>query len=135
MFGENLLVAPLFETGKVSRKVYLPPGSWIDYQSGKIYEGGRWFEIEAGAIPIVLLVKNHTILPLVKPAQNTSEIDWDAVELKVFSSDNAPLKGQFVLPGEDLQMIELNFSKGKYFLKNDLTNGKIKWEINRFPIK
>ena len=37
MFGSSLLVAPIFETGKNSRKVYLPPDTWIDYQTGKIY--------------------------------------------------------------------------------------------------
>ena len=36
MFGTNLLIAPLFdESGK--RKVYLPPGNWTDYQTGKVY--------------------------------------------------------------------------------------------------
>lgn len=135
MFGENLLVAPLFETGKETRKVYLPPGAWIDYQTGKVYEGERWHNITAGEIPVVLLVKNHTVLPHVKPAQNTSEIDWNDVELRVFSTDDAPSAGQFILPGENLQPIELNFSKNKYVLKNDFSAGKIKWTINRFPAK
>ncbi len=35
----QLLVAPLLESGS-SRTVYLPKGKWIDYQSGKVYEGG-----------------------------------------------------------------------------------------------
>ena len=35
MFGSDLLVAPLFDE-KPSRRVYLPPGDWIDYQSGKV---------------------------------------------------------------------------------------------------
>ncbi len=135
MFGANLLVAPLLETGKNARKVYLPPGAWIDYQTGKVYEGGRWFEIAAGEIPIVLLVKNHTVLPHVKLAQNTSEIDWNNVELKIFSTDDAPLTGQFALPGGDLQTLELNRSKNAYNLKKDFSNGKIKWTINRFAAK
>lgn len=135
MFGENLLVAPLFETGKNSRRVYLPPGAWIDYQTGKVYEGARWHEIAAGEIPIVLLVKNHSVLPHVKPAQNTSEIDWNNIELRVFSTDNADVSGQIILPGGNLQPVEMSFSKGKYILKNDFSSGKIKWTVNRFPIK
>lgn len=31
MFGENILVAPVYEEGAVSRDVYLPEGEWIDY--------------------------------------------------------------------------------------------------------
>ncbi|HYD55002.1 MAG TPA: alpha-xylosidase, partial [Gemmatimonadaceae bacterium] len=33
LFGSDLLVAPLFADGATSRRVYLPPGSWIDYQT------------------------------------------------------------------------------------------------------
>ena len=135
MFGANLLVAPILETGKNSRKVYLPPGAWIDYQTGKTYDGACWHEITVGEIPIILLVKNHTVLPHVKPAQNTVEIDWNSVELRVFSTDNAPVSGQFALPDSDLQMLDLNVSKNNYALKNDFSGGKIKWTVNRFQNK
>ena len=39
MFGSQILVAPLLERG-YQRSVYLPAGKWIDYQNGKVYEGG-----------------------------------------------------------------------------------------------
>ena len=44
--------------------------------------------IAAGEIPIVLLVKNNSVLPHVKPAQSTAEIDWNDVELRVFGTGN-----------------------------------------------
>ncbi|MBX7172228.1 MAG: DUF4968 domain-containing protein [Pyrinomonadaceae bacterium] len=135
MFGENLLVAPIFEEGKNDRQVYLPTGNWIDYQTGKIYQGEKWHEIEAGEIPIILLVKNNSVLPHVKPAQSTSEIDWNNVELKVFSTDKANVSGKFALPNGDLQTLDLNFAKDNYVLKNDFSGGKIKWQINRFATK
>ena len=135
MFGSNLLVAPIFETGKNERKIYLPPGNWFDYQTGKIYEGSRWENIAAGEIPIILLVKDHTVLPFVKPAQNTAEIDWNDIELKVFSTEKENVSGIFALPNDKLQTIELNQSNGKYVLKNDFSRGKIKWKINLFDNK
>lgn len=135
MFGENILVAPLFEDGKNSRQVYLPTGEWIDYQSGKIYQGEKWHDITAGEIPVILLVKNRSVLPMVKPAQHTGEIDWNNIELKVFSTDKANISGKFALPNQDLQKIELNFAKDNYTLKNDFSNGKIKWQINQFKTK
>ena len=113
----------------------MPPGAWTDYQTGKVYQGEKWHDIAAGEIPIILLVKDHTVLPHVKPAQNTGEIDWNNVELKVFSSDNAPILGQFALPDGKLQTLELINSKNNYALKNDFSGGKIKWQINRFPAK
>ena len=135
MFGSDLLVAPLFENEQQTRKVYLPPGAWIDYQTGKVYEGARWHEIAAGEIPIILLVKNHSVLPHVKAAQNTAEIDWNNVELRVFSTDNQAVSGFFTRPDEALQTLELNALKNSYVLKNDALRGKIKWRINRTVTK
>lgn len=135
MFGENLLVAPLFEDNQTTRKVYLPKGIWIDFQTRKTYQGERWYEIASGEIPIVLLVKNNSVLPLVKTAQSTSEIDWNNVELKVFSTENSNISGKFALPNSNLQTLELINSNNKYSLKNDFSNGKIKWQINRFQTK
>ncbi|WP_369407479.1 hypothetical protein [Rhodothermus marinus] len=99
-FGEALLVAPLFETGSTGRRVYLPPGTWIDYQTGRVYEGGRWHEIEAGPVPIIVLVRDHTVLPHIALAQSTMEMNWSRLELQVFSTDGAPARGWVALPGE-----------------------------------
>jgi alpha-D-xyloside xylohydrolase len=58
MFGSDLLVAPIFASG-TQRKVYLPPGVWIDYQSGKVYEGTKWHDIALGAIRCCRISKSH----------------------------------------------------------------------------
>ncbi|TWT31309.1 Alpha-xylosidase [Posidoniimonas corsicana] len=83
MLGEDLLVAPLFDDGR-RRSVYLPPGQWVDYQTGKPYDGSAWHTITAGRVPIVVLVRRGAKLPLAPVAQHTGEIDWDAVETTVF---------------------------------------------------
>ena len=49
LFGSQILVAPLLESGMTGRTVYLPEGKWIDYQTEKVYEGG-WHQIEAGSL-------------------------------------------------------------------------------------
>jgi alpha-D-xyloside xylohydrolase len=131
MFGSNLLVAPLFDSAD-TRKVYLPPGDWIDYQTGKVYAGSQWREIKAGDIPVVLLVKNHSVLPQVKVAQSTKDIDWNDVELRVFSTDNAPVTGLFALPDGALQPINLRSSGAGFALAQDPLRGKVKWRITRF---
>jgi alpha-D-xyloside xylohydrolase len=74
MFGSDLLVAPFF-TNAPSRNVYLPPGEWIDYQSGQSYEGGKWHDIAAGEIPIVLLVRSGAVVPHLAVSQSTDQID------------------------------------------------------------
>jgi alpha-D-xyloside xylohydrolase len=134
MFGPSLLVAPLMEPGE-GRRVYLPPGDWIDYQSGKVYAGGRWHEITAGQIPVVLLVKNHAVVPHVRPAQSTSDIDWKNVELRVFSTDDAAANGLFALPDGGVQALNLGASAGTYALQTDPLRGRVKWQVTRFPAR
>ena len=126
MFGANLLVAPLFDDG-ARRRVYVPPGTWIDYQTGRSYEGARWHEIDAGTIPVVLLVKNHTVLAHVAVAQSTSAIDWTAVELKVFSTDGAASQGTFMQPGGALQTLRVDGTH----LVSDPAVGTVHWRITR----
>ena len=82
MFGSKILVAPLLESGN-SRNVYLPKGKWIDYQNGKVYEGG-YQTIEAGKIPAIILVKDGSVIPHAPLAQRTDQIDWNAVENKEY---------------------------------------------------
>jgi alpha-D-xyloside xylohydrolase len=132
MFGSSLLVAPLMESGS-SRRVYLPPGEWIDYQTGKTYAGERWHQIEAGQIPVVLLVRNHAAIPHVRVAQSTADIDWKNVELRVFSTDNGPAGAMFTLPDGDLQPLILNGSPSGYTLPGDPLRGQVSWRVTRFP--
>lgn len=128
LFGSDLLVAPMFDNS-AQRKVYLPPGAWIDYQSGRVYEGAGWHVIQAGQIPVVLLVKNHSVLPHLKVAQSTKDMDWTNVELRVFSTDNAPVKGLFTRPGSDVQTLSL-VPRGRTFsLIDDPQGGKVRWTI------
>ena len=93
MYGSQLLVAPLLESGS-SRTVYLPKGKWIDYQSGKVYEGGyqeisiptaqemkAYAEASGSAtvsqpLPCIILVKDGSLIPQVPVAQSTDKINW-----------------------------------------------------------
>ncbi|MDR0973633.1 MAG: DUF4968 domain-containing protein [Prevotellaceae bacterium] len=100
MFGSRILVAPMFTPGQ-SRQVYLPAGKWIDYQSGKVYTGsGNYQEIPVGEIQAVILVRDGSILPHIKLAQSTKEMDWSKLALKVYSVDVKEATGQVCLPSE-----------------------------------
>jgi alpha-D-xyloside xylohydrolase len=130
MFGADLLVAPLFaETDH--RQVYLPPGSWIDYQTGKQYDGGQWEDIAAGRIPIVLLVKEGAVIPHVAVAQSTADIDWKNVELRVFGKPQGSLTAQFALPGGELQTLHLTTEGDGYQMAGDPPSDQVKWQIAR----
>ncbi len=105
MFGSQMLVAPLMESGN-SRTVYLPKGKWIDYQTGKVYAGG-YQTIEAGRIPAIILVRDGSIIPHVPLAQRTDQIQWDKIELKTYKADAKTCTGLLFKPGDtQLQTIK-----------------------------
>ena len=98
MFGSQILVAPLMESGS-ERMVYLPQGKWIDYQSGKVYSCG-YQTIEAGKIPAVILVKDGSLIPHAPLAQRTDQIDWNAIELKPYKASATQCTGLLFKPGD-----------------------------------
>ncbi len=83
LFGSDLLVAPMFESGQNTRDIYLPSGEWIDYFSGKVYQNG-WHKMSSGSIPIILLVRSGACIPHIAPVQSTDEIEWSNVEYKSY---------------------------------------------------
>jgi len=127
MFGSDILVAPLFENGK-SRQVYLPKGKWTDYQTRKTYDGG-WHEIAAGELEVVMLVREGTVLPHVKVAQSTGEIDWTAIELRMFGINTSAVM-KLYLPGQD-EVHELVVTKKghRFVVSKDPFKGSVKWVL------
>jgi alpha-glucosidase (family GH31 glycosyl hydrolase) len=58
LIGDSLLATPLYgndyDTAS-TRDVYLPPGKWMDYDTGKLYSGGRLlpnFSLPVGKTPL-----------------------------------------------------------------------------------
>ena len=102
LFGPDILVAPVFEgddsydpalnesthrassgTKVYEREVYLPGGSWVDYQTEKTYKAG-WNRIATGKMEAVILVRKGAVIPTAKVAQSTKDIDWDHVTMKKY---------------------------------------------------
>ena len=120
LFGSQILVAPLLEFGMTGRTVYLPEGKWIDYQTEKVYEGG-WHRIEAGSLPIIMLVRDGSVLPHLKLAQSTSEMDWSKMNLKVYSADKKQAEGLICLPTDNrIQVVKVDCGKAKPQLLNQV---------------
>ena len=124
LFGSDILVAPLMETGATERNVYLPPGQWIDYQTAKVYAGG-WHTIAAGQIPVVMLVRDGAVVPHIKLAQSTDRMDWSNLEMVVFASGAQNAQGLVCLPTDNvLRRVEAARRNGVFALSADPLAGK-----------
>ncbi len=133
LFGSDILVAPLLHTDAAGRDVYLPAGQWIDYQTGKIYAGG-WQHIEAGKIYAIILVRDGAVLPHIKLAQSTMQMDWSKLELVVYATDSQKaVQGLVCLPSDSkLCRISLTKKNGAFVLDNDPLKGKVIWKIQSY---
>ncbi|HER07395.1 MAG TPA: alpha-xylosidase, partial [Bacteroides sp.] len=131
MFGSDMLVAPLLTNGD-GREVYLPPGSWIDYQTGRSYPAG-WHHIEKGELDIIVLVRDGAVIPHIKLAQSTMEMDWSRLDLVVYTTGNQAAGGLVCLPEDnELHEIALQLSGNKYRLTEDPLDGRVTWKIRTY---
>jgi alpha-D-xyloside xylohydrolase len=127
LFGSDLLVAPLFSS-EPSRNVYLPPGKWVDYFTGESYEGAQWHVLSTGQIPIVLLVRSGTVLPLIELAQTTQAFDWSRIRLQTFGPLPSEAFVHVALPNEELRRVRLNSTNGTVEISSDPFGGRVSWE-------
>ena len=128
LFGSQILVAPMMENG-TERNVYLPAGKWIDYQTGKIYEGG-WHTIQIGNIPAIILVRDGSVLPHIQLAQCTDEMYWSQIELKIYAVDAKEATGLLCLPSDN-QLHALNVAVKSHQIKADGLENKVKFKVSR----
>jgi alpha-D-xyloside xylohydrolase len=124
LFGADILVAPLLEAQTTGRDVYLPPGQWIDYQTGKLYPAG-WHRIEAARIPIVMLVREGAVIPHMQAAQSTSRLDWSKLEMVVYAAGSENAHGLVCLPSDNvLHKVDAARRDGAFALAGDPLAGK-----------
>ena len=97
-FGENFLVAPVYENGHYSREVIFPKGnSWINFWNNEEYEGGTKQIVNAPIHEIPLFVKKGAIIPMREYAKNIESGTNELIELHIFPGEN----GQFQLIEDD----------------------------------
>ncbi len=89
MIGQDLLAAPI--TGDADeRTVYLPEGTWYDFNTNKQYEGGRSYTVSFSLNDIPVFVKGGTILPLAEPVQYVGEETKFNLVCRVYGKPTRP---------------------------------------------
>ncbi|AIQ14286.1 TIM-barrel domain-containing protein [Paenibacillus durus] len=72
MFGASILAAPIHQEKATERTVYLPSGTWYDWNSEQQFTGGQEITYSADLNTIPMLVKEGAIIPT-REAQDFSE--------------------------------------------------------------
>jgi alpha-D-xyloside xylohydrolase len=86
LFGEWLLVAPVYEQGVTSREVYLPAGTWVDYWTNDTIQGPRTITADAPVESIPVYARAGAIIPMLDasietlwPTDNPDVVDQEDV--------------------------------------------------------
>ncbi|GAA4318768.1 glycoside hydrolase family 31 protein [Mucilaginibacter gynuensis] len=117
MIGDCILAAPLTEK-QDERKVYLPAGTWYDYNTNQKYEGGKHYTIKPSLTQLPIFIKEGTILPLAKPVEHVAANT--KFEITCYVYGNATAATLFEDDG-----LTFNYEKGNYNTVNLLwNNGK-----------
>lgn len=73
LWGEHLLVAPVFAKEAVEKKIYLPKGAWFDFFNNVFVEGGEWMNIPAGIEDIPVLAREGSFIPTISGLKNLEQ--------------------------------------------------------------
>ncbi len=61
MFGENILAAPILNDESMAQ-YYVPAGRWTDIITGKVLEGGKWYEHKCSYLEMPALAKPNSMI-------------------------------------------------------------------------
>ncbi len=95
MLGPHLLAAPVLEPRATTRRVYLPPGDWYEFETMRLYPGGETheFAVKLGYYP--LFVRAGAILPVCAAERNAEASMRSSLTLEVYPGDH--MTGELIL--------------------------------------
>jgi alpha-glucosidase len=121
MFGPCFLIAPIYEKGKIERKVYLPRGKWYNFWNNEIFEGPKIIKVKAQLDTIPIFVREGSIIPMWEVKNYIGE-KIDKIYLKIYPGD-----GEFLYYEDD--GISWGYERGEYnLIKFSLYNNKLNKE-------
>ncbi len=89
MFGEQMMVDPIVSpgdkvTGLVQESVWIPPGDWIEAETGKHFRGPRTVKRDFSIRQVPVYVRAGAIVPMAPAMRYSNEKPLDPLVLKVF---------------------------------------------------
>lgn len=98
LFGNELLVVPVYESKAKEVEVFLPPESnWYNFDTGVKFKGGQTIVYPTSLDEIPVFAREGAIIPMRKYYSSIEKGNNEKLELHVFVGDNS----QFVLIEDD----------------------------------
>ena len=119
LFGSDLLVAPILWEGIDTRTVYLPPGEWFDYWTGKRYSGNTTIQIPVMIDSIPMFVRGGGFIFRQPVVQNTGQMPGNPLHVLITPAAQSE-STLYEDDGKSLQYQKGEFMKRKFqLIQND----------------
>lgn len=97
MFGDNLLAAPITQPIASNnllafKRIWLPPGNWIEWFTGKRLQGPGVIERAFAVDEIPVYARAGTVIPMQPKMRNTGEKAIDPLILTIFPGDSGAVR-------------------------------------------
>ena len=89
LFGNEMLIAPVYEQFAVNRMVNLPTGNWFNYWTNETIEGGKKVEVKAPIEQIPLFIRQGSIIPMRRYASSIEKGTNDTLIIHVYPGSNS----------------------------------------------
>ncbi len=117
LWGRNMLIAPVYEKGVSSRKVYLPEGMWYDWWDNKEFSGGKHIERKVDLDIMPVFIRSGSIIPFDPSRQYTSQKVDEPLEIRIYTGSD----GLFTLYEDDGTSLN-------YLENENITETEFRWE-------
>ena len=74
-FGPSLYAVPVLSRGATTVTTMLPPGEFIDWRDGSLYDGGTSITLPAPLTELPLLLVDGTLIPMLDPTIDTLAVE------------------------------------------------------------
>ncbi len=87
--GSHVLLAPVVKMAQDHKKVYLPEGKWLDYNTQKVYDGRQEIFVDAPLHSLPMFLREGAILPTIEPMQYMDEKPATKLFLDIFPASQS----------------------------------------------
>lgn len=106
MFGDNLLVAPIFND-EGTAEFYVPSGIWTDIISGKKYEGGKYYSEKFDYFSLPCLAKPNSIIAYGAFEKNFEYDYLNNAEIVIYELENGKSASCTIYDTDSNKVLEL----------------------------